>query len=398
MTLESLVKKGYDALTKTVNLFWHRPFLFGVTTGIAATVAPDAIATITGFNPLELQLTTLSVITGLFGPAAYLSYLASRAVTDYEVKGKDITQVHGKTAADRLYHWCLDNAPITSLALGVGSAVAATALRKTGYISDSAAYFSGYLQETALGAFVGQIGAYALQTAEHLRSVGKNSSVVSKITDTIFEHPLAIGSMIGLVSLAHSYEKLIASAHFVRPEGMHTFHQVSSLEALPIFSFFAARNGLYATIGTALAGGIFHSMSRKLIRHKMQGQWHALFGNVDKAIQHQEKVLELPTSLEQRIAHLVGLGNLYLEKAGKTETIEEKQQIHEKGMVQYRKAVRLFDKKSPSFSHFDYFYGALGLKGLFRKIQRWNNKDNDIRVLFLDLLNHDPRAVQDIER
>ncbi len=216
-----------------------------------------------------------------------------------------------------------------------------------------------------------------------------------KAYNILWEHPIAVSSLAFLYWFNNTYS--LRTQHKIN-HSIAGFLRGNILEDIvnnpgPMLSM-AARTGANTslTIGTYLVvGSVLHSHSLRETYYKISKTYNNLRNNKEKVIEYQEKIVKLPNSVERTIENLVELGNIYYENDDRDNAFKY-----------YRRAIRLFSKKSDRISYSDYFRKTFRLDKLNRLITKLRNRnkhdeESQINKVFIGLLNKDISAADEMK-
>ncbi len=163
-------------------------------------------------------------------------------------------------------------------------------------------------------------------------SEDKERSLLKRIYDYPLEHPGIAAAIAG--AMPSAYVAGMALANEVNP-----FTALSSpLEAGLVFY-----SGLFAAaayLGMSALSWVLHSDSLRLMGNSAMARIDSLTGRLDSAIEHQLKVMEIPTNPANERKNRFRLGDLYLRNGSIEDALNE-----------YYKAVQLVGKKGQAYTN-----------------------------------------------
>ncbi len=363
-----MFKKGI--FTRSFDFITDHPVLLGVSAFGIYRLFNDELSNIFNYKNNFLDDISLSYIN-------YLSIKAlGRLIGKYKIEyNKNISNI------------ILDNKSIFSI--GLMSSLFVYQFIKNTYPDDLiASYNSSIVPAIGLSS---EIIINGINNSRKFKNF-KSTSFKEKLWNFIFEHPILIGSSFALYETISMYNARLNNNTFTG----NIIKDFSNEPIWPIISL--GFGGIYSSIAfiPSTLGSIFHTSSLKLIKNKALRSYYKFNAYLEKddnkklayyknAIKYQELLLEIQDSKDSEIENLVELGSLYKK-------IDE-----DKAYFYYRKALRSFSRLDNNLSYFEYLKKTLRLNKLFRLTKRFRKKDTDIEAIFIDLLNNDFKALDNLK-
>ncbi|MBS3151974.1 hypothetical protein J4230_01045 [Candidatus Woesearchaeota archaeon] len=325
-------------------------------------------------------------------PIAQINLASSYGV--YAVLGliKEYVLEARKFATKGIYNWFLHNPKIAAL---IGTTIAGLATYYGEY--EMADVVPGGVESLTVAHAVqaGILTEAASRGLNNLRKIRKGiRRVKSSIGGLIYNiAPAAISSLAFLYYFYTTY--LFRSQRRITSyQGFLTGNLLEDILSHPgAIASTAARAGVETavTFGSLLViTSALHPTTLKDYSYRAARLYHSAIGNKRKALHYQEKIVNLQNSIEKTIEDLVELGNNYYEN-------EER----DNAFRCYRRALRLFSKKSEHISYADFFRRTFILNKLIRSIKslfcRKHDEVSIINKVFINLLNKDVSAVDEMK-
>ena len=197
------------------------------------------------------------------------------------------------------------------------------------------------------------------------------TNTAEKIWNFAFEHPILVSSIYPLYKL----NEFLENHSYKLNNKNNPFNSTTQYLLTP--GTVTASMILLSSLTLTYLGGIFHGSSIRYWKNKLSKVYNKVLKNNDKIIEKQKNLLILPGSIENKIESLIELGNLYYENDKR------------KAFDNYKKALKLFNKKSSEISFIDNFKKSIWYE---RKINS-NNTGN----ILLSLLNEDKKEIKNLE-
>lgn len=343
-------------------------------------------------HPLVKQ--PIAVSTGAFFIANYLgldpefNLAASYGLyTTLGLVNEYVLETSKSTSRD-IYSWILNNPKIVAL---IGTISAGFAIHYGE--SNMRDVVNGGVKYLTIGQAVqAGIATEAIDRGlKNLKRIKKSikslkTNFKESVYNAIWEHPLAASGLSFLFwfNNVYNYRTQYRVEHPVA--GFLSGNVLEDLIHNPgTMISVASRTGLDTaiTIGTYLvAGSILHGHSLREYYYRTAKVFNSTIGKKEKVIEYQNKLVTLPNSVERTIENLVDLGNTYYENGNRNEAFRN-----------YRRALRLFSKKSDRISYSDFFRKSFRLDKINRFVSKLRNKKHDeeslINRVFIELLNKD---------
>ncbi len=222
------------------------------------------------------------------------------------------------------------------------------------------------------------------------------TSLIERLYNTLFEHPIAL-SVLPLIYNAYAtyhYRTAFRINHNNKNylNGNLLEDVINNPGALISI---ASRAGFETSIWLGMftiGSSILHTHTLKDFYYRAARKYNSLFRIKDKAIKYQERLVALPHSVEKSIEDIVILGNMHYEKNNR-----------DQAFTYYRKALRLFDKKSTQISYADFFRKSFRIDKITRllrknKINNLDDEESLINRVFIGLLNKDIKAAEEMKK
>ena len=402
--LEDIVNEDSTSLSRFQRIREHMrhgfnifPVRHPIITSVGAFELTEYMRTSTDIlSKLPMSNGQVSAQASLLG--AYEVYLVIDSIKQYVVEHRSRKIIARDHWYKRFYNWFLANSKVPEVAATVISAV----------VSYHAAinYNQPVTQSLNIAISHGfQVGLFTELAAKSLRNLQRIKKSVARYKEkkkinkkTLLQriednynsflcHPFVLTGLLFPYYFSGNYQNGIDAR---KVSGNLIQDMVNNPDQM--FSM-AARTGFEnaLTLGSLfIASSVLHSYSLKEFGLRTAKTFYSIAGKRRKAIGLQQKIVDLPNSTERRIEDIVELGNLCYKDGEKVEAFSH-----------YRRALRLFYKKSDEISYTDFFRRIVRIDYLRKQIKRFfytKGEEKAINRAFIALLNKDQRALEYIKK
>lgn len=341
------------------------------------------------------------------GLAAYVVYLGLDLVKQYIVELRSKRKTGEILWYKRAYYWMLDNPKMpTIMAASLGAIITANESDDPRQIVANFLH-AGIFTEVAVRS-LRNLTRIKKSIRSSISKEEKRGRTISRTIENLYNeiliHPFLLTGLTFFSYFSNEYQKRIASGkltgNFLDDVVNNTGQLASAI----------TRTGFEDTVslGCAMvAGSVLHTHSLREFGLRLTKTFYTVIGNREKAKDVQRRIVDLPNSTERNIEDIVELGNLCYRLAGDAED-SKKEEYRTGAFRHYRKAMRIFSKKSDQISYADIFRGVCGI-GTLKKSARWLSRrvyglfgrdegEETINDVFRGLLNNDQEALERIKQ
>lgn len=342
------------------------------------------------------------------GLAAYVVYLGLDLVKQYIVELRSKRKTGDIPWYKKTYYWMLDNPKIpTIMAASLGAIITANESEDRRDVVANLLH-AGIFTEVAVRSLRNltrikkSVGLRKSKEEKQGRTI---SRTIENLYNEIFIHPFLLTGLTFFSYFNNEYQKRIASGkltgNFLDDIVNNTGQLASAITRTGFENTF--------TLGCAmLAGSVLHTHSLREFGLRLTKTFYTAVGNREKAKDVQRRIVDLPNSAERNIEDIVELGNLYYRLADDAKD-SKRGEYRTEAFRHYRKAMRVFSKKSDQISYGDFFRGIFGIN-TFRKSAKWfsrkfygligrkDEREDTINDMFRGLLNKDHEALDRIKQ
>lgn len=314
--------------------------------------------------------------------AAYGVYSFTGLVKDYLVNRKS-TKFRG------VYQWFLDNPRIFGLFGAIGLGIASYYGEKSMGDVNPKKLVDVAISHGIQGGILVEVLSRGLKNLRRIKSnIEKfKTSTLERYYNWFMEHPVALSGLSFLYYAGNFYSSRTRyRVHHPGSQFLSGSFLDDVVNHLGALVSVGARAGVAtaATIGVGLvASSLLHSHTIRDFYYRSASLANELLGRKHKVLEYQEKIVALPHSVEKSIEDVVNLGNIYYQHGNRNEAFRC-----------YRRALRLFSKKSGDISYADFFRKALGINTFSKVINKFRlrkleDEKSAINRIFIGLLNKD---------